>query len=114
MIRSQNTPGHFELFGSWGFNALTQLIHSHRCYYQNDRQPLLFGHKQSLDFYWHQQGNQYQLRSRLAEVEQWRLIKTDPPVYLDTDKLVVGRIETDLTAQEIAHLHTMPAVSEEK
>ena len=113
-IRSQNTPGHFELFGSWGFNALTQLIHSHRCYYQNDRQPLLFGHKQSLDFYWHQQGSQYQLRSRLAEVEQWRLIKTDPPVYLDTDKLVVGRIETDLTAQEIAHLHTMPAVSEEK
>ncbi|MEK0160453.1 DEAD/DEAH box helicase [Pseudoalteromonas piscicida] len=113
-IRSQNTPGHFELFGAWGFNALTQLVHTHRCFYRNQRQPLELGHKQTLDFYWHQEGNEYQLKSRLANVEHWRLIKTEPPVYLDTENLVVGRIESELTAQEIAHLHTMPTITAEK
>ncbi|WP_440056372.1 DEAD/DEAH box helicase (plasmid) [Pseudoalteromonas sp. T1lg65] len=113
-IRSQNAPGHFELTGAWGFNALTQLVHTHRCFFQNDRTPLTFGHKQSLDFYWRQDAQQHQLKSRLANVEHWRLIKTDPPMYLDTENLLIGRIETELSAHEIAHLNTMPPVSDEK
>ncbi|KNC68762.1 DEAD/DEAH box helicase [Pseudoalteromonas ardens] len=113
-IRSQNTPGHFELSGSWGFSALQQLVQSKRCFYQSSRKPLAFGHKQHLEFGWEKERDEYRLTSYLTGVEQWQLIKTDPPVYLDTENMVLGRIESELSAQEIAHLHTMPLINATK
>ncbi|TMO81315.1 ATP-dependent helicase, partial [Pseudoalteromonas ruthenica] len=104
----------FELSGSWGFSALQQLVQSKRCFYQNSRRPLAFGHKQHLEFSWEKERDEYRLTSHLSGVEQWQLIKTDPPVYLDTENMLLGRIESELSAQEIAHLHTMPLINASK
>ncbi|MCF2857817.1 DEAD/DEAH box helicase [Pseudoalteromonas sp. SMS1] len=113
-VRSQNTPGHFELSGSWGFAALQQLVATKRCFYGNSRKPLQFGHMQHLDFSWKAEKDTFKLESNLTDVEQWLLIKSDPPVYLDTDKMLLGRIESELSASEISHLQTMPSVQKDK
>ncbi|OCQ21518.1 DNA helicase [Pseudoalteromonas luteoviolacea] len=113
-VRSQNTPGHFELSGSWGFAALQQLVATKRCFYGNSRKPLQFGHMQHLDFTWQVEKDTFTLESKLTGVEQWLLIKSDPPVYLDTEKMLLGRIESELSASEIAHLQTMPSIQKDK
>ncbi|MCF6441220.1 DEAD/DEAH box helicase [Pseudoalteromonas luteoviolacea] len=113
-VRSQNTPGHFELSGKWGFAALQQLTATKRCFFGNSRKPLQFGHMQHLDFSWQNENDSFKLVSHLSDVEQWLLIKSDPPVYLDTENMLLGRIESELSAQEIAHLHTMPSIQKDK
>ncbi|KZN34086.1 DNA helicase [Pseudoalteromonas luteoviolacea S2607] len=113
-VRSQNTPGHFELSGSWGFAALQQLVATKRCFYGNSRKPLQFGHMQHLDFTWQVEKDTFKLESKLTGVEQWLLIKSDPPVYLDTENMLLGRIESELSASEIAHLQTMPSIQKDK
>ena len=110
-VRSQNTPGHFEIFGNWGFTAVEQLIKTNRFYYQNKRQPLVLGHQKRLRFEWQINDKNAQLCGLLSQVDNWLLLRTDPPMYLNTDDLIIGRINSELNAQEIAHLQTMPPVA---
>jgi SNF2 family DNA or RNA helicase len=113
-VRSQNTPGHFEIFGDWGFSAIKQLIQTKRFYYQNKRQPLKIGHQKRLRFEWQINENNAQLIGVLYQVDNWLLLRTDPPMYLNTDDLVIGRINSELTAREIAHFQNMPLVTLEQ
>ncbi|BBN83940.1 hypothetical protein PA25_39250 [Pseudoalteromonas sp. A25] len=112
-VRSQNTPGHYELSGTWGYAALLQLLQTNRLFFQNNRTALTTAHQQSLKFVW-QQDKGYQLKAQLSNIEHWQLLKTDPPYYLDTERLCIGPINSELNSIEIAHLLTMPAVSKEQ
>ncbi|WP_105169504.1 DEAD/DEAH box helicase [Pseudoalteromonas sp. T1lg23B] len=113
-IRSQNSPGHFELSGAWGYAALQQLLHTNRLYFQNNRTPLSSAHQQTLKFVWQQDSQYAQLKAHLSNTENWLLLKTDPPYYLDTERMLVGRISSELSSVEIAHLLTMPSVPAEQ
>ncbi|KAF7764711.1 hypothetical protein PCIT_b0761 [Pseudoalteromonas citrea] len=113
-VRSQNMPGHFEIYGSWGFIALQQLVKTKRFYYQNNRQPLKLGHQKRLRFEWCFSEENAQLNGYLSDVDNWLLLRTDPPMYLNTDDLTIGRINSELNAQEIAHLQNMPSVTVEQ
>ncbi|MBD1584674.1 DEAD/DEAH box helicase [Pseudoalteromonas sp. S16_S37] len=113
-VRSQNSPGHYELTGTWGYAALQQLLNTNRLYFQNNRTPLSSAHQQSLKFVWQHEMGHVQLRPQLTNTEQWLLIKTDPPYYLDVERMCVGPINSELDSGEIAHLQTMPPVAAEQ
>ena len=113
-VRSQNSPGHYELSGKWGFEAVQQLIQTKRLFFQNNRAPLKLGHQANLTLNWHQKNEKSQLVATVDGIESWHLIKTDPPLYLDADTNTIGRINSALSAFEIAHINTMPAVPNEQ
>ncbi len=112
-IRSQNALGKLELKGQWGFAALQQLIATQRLFLGRSRQPIKADSMQALEFGWTQHKDLTSLNMKLAGQDNWLLLKTTPPTYLDPDKLKVGRIRTPLTADEIALLANMPAIHTE-
>ena len=109
-VRSQNSPGHYELSGKWGFEAVNQLLQTKRLFFQNSRTSLKLGHQANLALNWQQKNDKSQLVASIEGVENWHLIKTDPPLYLDADTYTIGRINSALSAQELAHIITMPSV----
>ncbi|ALO43866.1 DEAD/DEAH box helicase [Pseudoalteromonas phenolica] len=109
-VRSQNSPGHYELAGKWGFEAINQLLQTKRLFLQNSRTPLQLGHQANLALGWLQKKEKSQLVASIDGVENWHLIKTDPPLYLDSDTNTIGRINSALSAHELAHINTMPPV----
>ncbi len=109
-IRSQNAVGNLELKGQWGFSALQQLIATDRLFLQRSRVAIKAQTGQSLNFNWQQQNELSQLIIELEHSKNWALIKTTPPAYLDLDHFKVGRIRTQLSADEIAHLQSIPAL----
>jgi superfamily II DNA or RNA helicase len=109
-IRSQNAVGNIELKGQWGFNALQQLIATDRLFLERSRVSVKAQTGKALSFNWEQEKDLTQLSINLEQSKSWALIKTTPPTYLDLDDLKIGRIRTPLSADEIAHLQTMPAL----
>ena len=109
-IRSQNAVGSLELKGQWGFNALQQLIATERLFLQRSRVAIKPQSGQALSFNWKQEKDVTQLGINLDQSKNWALIKTTPPTYLDLEHLKIGRIRTPLSADEISHLQTMPAL----
>lgn len=109
-IRSQNAVGNIELKGQWGFNALQQLMATERLFLQRSRTAITPDSSQGLTFNWHREKELTQLTINLEQSKNWALIKTTPPTYLDVDNLIIGRIRTPLSADEIAHLQTIPAL----
>ncbi|QLJ10348.1 DEAD/DEAH box helicase [Pseudoalteromonas sp. JSTW] len=112
-IRSQNALGKLELKGSWGFSALQQLIATQRLFLGRSRQAIKADTMQALEFSWQQNSDLTSLSLSLAGQDNWLLLKTTPPTYLDPDTLKIGRIRTPLTADEIALLANMPAIHNE-
>ncbi|WP_075593358.1 DEAD/DEAH box helicase [Pseudoalteromonas sp. PAB 2.2] len=112
-IRSQNALGKLELKGSWGFAALQQLIATQRLFLGRSRQAIKADTMQALEFSWQQNSDLTSLSLSLAGQDNWLLLKTTPPTYLDPDTLKIGRIRTPLTADEIALLANMPAIHNE-
>jgi superfamily II DNA or RNA helicase len=109
-IRSQNAVGNLQLKGKWGFNALQQLIATERLFLQRSRVPLTADSGQTLVFNWESERDISHLLVKLEDTKSWALIKTTPPTYLDLEQLKIGRIRTPLSANEIAHLQSMPAI----
>ncbi|MEM5546308.1 DEAD/DEAH box helicase [Pseudoalteromonas fuliginea] len=109
-IRSQNAVGNIELKGLWGFNALQQLIATERLFLQRSRVAIKPQSAQALNFNWKQEKDLTQLGINLEQSKNWALIKTTPPTYIDLDYLKIGRIRTPLSADEISHLQTIPAL----
>ena len=112
-IRSQNALGKLELKGPWGFSALQQLIATQRLFLGRSRQAIKADTMQALEFSWQQNSDLTSLSLSLAGQDNWLLLKTTPPTYLDPDTLKIGRIRTPLTADEIALLANMPAIHNE-
>ena len=90
-----------------GFNALQQLLATDRLFLQRSRVPI--SNLVPLNFVWGKQKEVTQLKIHWIKFN-WALIKTTPPIYLDLDKYKLGRIRTPLSADEIAHLQTIPAL----
>ncbi|WP_404343286.1 SNF2-related protein [Pseudoalteromonas mariniglutinosa] len=109
-IRSQNALGKLELKGQWGFAALQQLIATQRLFLGQSRQCIKADSSKTLCFKWTQDKDLIQLTTTLDNNENWLLLKTTPPTYLNCDTLTIGRIRTALSAPEVAHLIEMPSI----
>ncbi|WP_351060204.1 hypothetical protein, partial [Psychrobacter sp. TB20-MNA-CIBAN-0197] len=87
-----------ELKGQWGFSALQQLIATERLFFQRSRVPIKAQSGQALSFSWEQDKDLSQLVIKLEQTQNWALLKSTPPTYLDLDHLKAGRLRTPLSA----------------
>ena len=111
-IRSQNTLGKLTLHGEWGALALAKLVETKRCFWADERVPLSLIHKETLDLSWHQSEQVAKLKLSINAHQNWVLVPTTPPYFIDLVTKQVGEIDTSLASDEMNLLLSMPAVEE--
>jgi SNF2 family DNA or RNA helicase len=81
--------------GDIGHLLMNKLIECGRCYWGPDREtPLSRSPTRSLHFDWHlDEKDCFSLTTRVPDVDDWVLIPTDPPWYVDVEKLTSGTLE---------------------
>lgn len=114
LISSQNRFGQLLLKEQWGALALDSMLQSGRCFLQSVHQPIERGPSLPLQLEWQQDSNQRQLAMHINELEQWQLIDTTPPMYLNISKRQIGQIDTQLSGEQLHHLQQMPAVPDDE
>ncbi|MEE9320104.1 MAG: DEAD/DEAH box helicase [Granulosicoccus sp.] len=105
-----------ELTGSRGYAVLEKLLITQRLYLGSQReQTLTRGEPRSLTVDW-QLGDdaQYQLHIALSECENWQLIPTEPPWYLDANRHCIGLLHDALSARLLRSLLSVPPVPKER
>lgn len=91
--------------GDIGHLLMNKLIECGRCYWGTDRnQALTRSEAKSLHFDWQiNADNNYELKTTLRDIDQWQLIPSDPPWYINTQTHMAGQLENtpsvDLLAQ---------------
>ena len=111
-IRSQNTLGKLTLHGEWGALALAKLVETKRCYWADERTPLSLIHKERLDIDWHKRKQGASLKLSINAHQNWVMVPTTPPYFIDLETKQVGEIDSSLASEEIALLLSMPEVDE--
>ncbi len=78
--------------GDIGHLLMNKLLATGRCYWGPDRERSLdLGDTKSLDFDWsNNESDNMSLSVTLPESDHWQLIPTDPPWYVDTEKMLAG------------------------
>lgn len=109
-IRSQNTLGKLTLHGEWGALALAKLVETKRCYWGDERTPLSLIHKEPLAIDWQENDLGAELKLSINTHQNWVLVPTTPPYFVDLETKQVGEIDTSLASDEMSLLLTMPAV----
>jgi hypothetical protein len=95
-----------------GFLALGKMLASGRCFFEESRIPLSGGEVRRLQLDWQQQDGQHkQLRLSLAGLDNWELLPTVPPTYVDLDFLTVGLIDTEIATDKLIALSKIPPVA---
>jgi len=81
--------------GDIGHLLMNKLVDTGRTFWGSDREkPLTRGTTRTLDFNWHlKDDNSFQLTTQLPEVEDWTLIPSDPPWYLDSSEVCAGQLD---------------------
>ncbi|MBX2881922.1 MAG: hypothetical protein KTR32_18385, partial [Granulosicoccus sp.] len=87
--------------GDIGHLLMNKLIECGRCYWGPDReQPLHRGSVRHLQYDWSQEDDDaFHLDTILQDVEQWALIPTDPPWYVDLASCAAGQLENTPPAE---------------
>ncbi|WP_105258666.1 DEAD/DEAH box helicase [Pseudoalteromonas sp. T1lg88] len=112
-IRSQNLPGQALLYGHWGARALVQLLARARLFFEKQRQPLLLGKPQQLQYQWIRHEGKAKLTCNIADFDADRVFNTAPPYYLDSSKNQIVALHTHLSGSQIKQLAHFPEVNEE-
>lgn len=81
--------------GDIGHLLMGKLIDSQRCFWGPDReQAIVRGKTREMVFDWQLDDKQrFQLTTSIPEVEQWSLIPSDPPWYVDEKTLTAGQLD---------------------
>lgn len=81
--------------GDIGHLLMNKLVETGRTFWGADRdQPLSRGTTRSLQFEWQLlENSHYQLTTTLPEVDEWTLIPSDPPWYVDTASQIAGQLD---------------------
>ena len=96
-----------------GYLALKKMLATGRCFLGDDRTPLRLNETKDISFNWNSlQGNQQQLHLELPNVENWRLLPTEPVTYIDTDNFKIGEINTDIPIEKLMLLKHAPVMSD--
>jgi len=102
------------LEGQIGKEVLEKILLSKRCFWSEITQENLISHgeERKTEYSWQRKNNSKNSAMKLVNntpVEQM-LIKTEPPYYIDTKRMTIGRLMTTLTAQHLDFLDSMPFI----
>ncbi len=98
--------------GDIGHLLLGKLLSTNRCYWGDDREkPLHAGGTKTLNFNWRDSSDDnLNLHIELPDTENWQLIPSDPPWYVDTDTLVAGQLHDVPPTSVLVNLVGAPAL----
>ncbi|GGY55699.1 helicase/SNF2 family domain protein [Bacterioplanes sanyensis] len=92
--------------------ALQILLPTGRLRYSN--QPVVSGPSRTLDWHWQQQAQTYQLQAEVSGCDDFWLIATEPPYYLDLQNGQLGLLQSSFNPAQVRHLQQMPAMTAEQ
>jgi superfamily II DNA or RNA helicase len=94
--------------------ALQQILATGRCFWQNLALPLLLSEPKTLALQWRDDDQVKQLDVSLQDSENWLLIPTPTPYYIDTDTGCIGQIESEFDRDWILSLIQTPPLAAEQ
>ncbi|RJG39208.1 DEAD/DEAH box helicase [Motilimonas pumila] len=95
--------------------ALKRMLASGRSYWVTTANKLTLGEAKPLQIDWQQQEDKKRIQLGLNELgEQWQLLATPNPWYIDTERFIAGPITTSLDGHLVAALQQLPALGDEQ
>ncbi len=95
--------------------ALQKILATGRCFWEELSLPVQAAEKRKLTLQWQEQDEDLkQLQITLAESENWLLIPTPTPYYIDTDTGLVGQIETQFDRDWLLSLLQTPPLADKQ
>lgn len=95
--------------------ALQKILATGRCFWQELSLPLQLSENRKLAIQWLEQEDKLKkLQISLQDSENWLLIPTPTPYYLDTDKGLVGQIESEFDRDWILALLQTPPLAQKQ
>ncbi|MCG6200083.1 DEAD/DEAH box helicase [Psychromonas antarctica] len=95
--------------------ALQKILATGRCFWKDLSLPLLGAESRKLSLQWIEQDEQLkQLQVTLQDSENWLLVPTPTPYYIDTDKGFVGAIESEFDSHWILSLLQTPPLADKQ
>lgn len=106
----------YPIKGGDGFLLLKTLLLSGRCYWQDVDNPVLRrGGDKTAEFKWLLEEGKHRLKISLHDSsDNWLCLATEPPYYLDVASSRCGEIRQSFSGAELAHLHQLPALSDDE
>lgn len=94
-----------------GAVALERMLATERCFWEESRIPLSQGEAVSPVFVWSDIDSEHkQIQLVLPNKDNWELISTAPPAYIELDYFKVGAVKTDISIDKLMLLNHMPPV----
>jgi len=94
--------------------ALQRILATGRCFWREMLLPINAAEPKALQLEWHDEDNLKQLDVSLCDSENWLLIPTPTPYYIDTDTGAVGEIESEFDRDWILSLIQTPPLATEQ
>ena len=94
--------------------ALQKILATGRCFWQNLTLPLGAAEKKSLQLQWIEEDNLKRLQVGLEDTDNWLLIPTPTPCYIDTDRGLIGEIDSAFDSVWILSLLKTPPLAEQQ
>jgi hypothetical protein len=95
--------------------ALQKILASGRCFWNDFSLPLQLSEKKSLQLQWVEgEDGMKQLQLNLADTENWLLIPTPTPYYINTENGLIGEIESEFDRDWILSLLKTPPLGEKQ
>lgn len=95
--------------------ALEKILETGRCFWKNLSLPIELSENKKLSLGWtDQEENLKQLEVTLADSVNWLLIPTPVPYYIDTDKGLIGKIDSEFDRDWILSLIQTPALADKQ
>ncbi|WP_019614767.1 DEAD/DEAH box helicase [Psychromonas ossibalaenae] len=95
--------------------ALQKILASGRCFWNDLSLPLHHSESKELQLQWlEQEDNLKQLQVSLQDCENWLLVPTPQPYYLDTDKGLVGEISSEFDRDWVLSLLKTPPLAKKQ
>ncbi|MCH1928885.1 DEAD/DEAH box helicase [Shewanella sp. A25] len=111
MSSRRQSASRLYLKGELGAVALEKMLATERCFWEESRLPLTQGEAVTPQFSWRDIDSEHkQMQLVLPEKENWELIVTAPPFYIELDYFNIGAIVTDISVDKLELLSQMPPV----
>lgn len=94
--------------------ALQKILATGRCFWEKLSQPLSLSENKALNIQWLDEEKLKQLKVSLVDCENWLLIPTPTPYYLDRDSGLVGKIESSFDSDWILSLLQTPPLADKQ
>ncbi len=111
MSSRRHSAARLYLKAQLGAVALKKMLATGRCFWEESRLALTLGDAISPQFIWQDIDSEHkQMRLVLPQRENWELIPTEPPYYIELDYCHIGAIDTAISVDKLRLLNQMPPV----